>query len=251
MSDAVAVARALRSLHAGIVTPDYEKLLCQSYHRFLWSNPSAVILDIGAHDGFHLDYFARLIRDTGRVIAFEPLPHLAAALSQRYRGRPGIEIRAVALGSEQGTASFNFVKESPGESGLRQHAYNVSNPTIETITVATDTLDRQAAGLDRLAYIKMDIEGGEIDCLRSGQAAIARHQPFISVEYGQAGYSAFGNTEMTLFELADEMDYLLSDLFGNLIETKDDWVKICDLAYWDYFLVPRRRQAEWRQYFSD
>ena len=111
MSDAVAVARALRSLHAGIVTPDYEKLLCQSYHRFLWSNPSAVILDVGAHAGFHLDYFSRLIRDTGHVIAFEPLPHLAAALSQRYRGHRGIEIRAVALGREQGTASFHFVKE--------------------------------------------------------------------------------------------------------------------------------------------
>jgi hypothetical protein len=43
----------------------------------------------------------------------------------------------------------------------------------------------------------------------------------------------------------------IADLFGNLIETKDDWVKICDLAYWDYFLVPRSRRAEWRQYFSD
>ena len=59
------------------------------------------------------------------------------------------------------------------------------------------------------------------------------------------------NTEMTLFELADEMDYILSDLFGNLIETKDEWMKICDLSYWDYFLVPRSRRAEWRQYFSD
>jgi FkbM family methyltransferase len=251
MSDAVAVARALRSLHAGIVTPDYEKLLCQSYHRFLWSNPSAVILDVGAHAGFHLDYFSRLIRDTGHVIAFEPLPHLAAALSQRYRAQPGIEIRAVALGREQGTASFHFVEESQGESGLRQHAYNVTDPTIETITVATDTLDRQAAALDRLTYIKIDIEGAEIDCLRSGQAVIARHQPFISVEYGRAGYIAFENTAMTLFDLADAMAYTLSDLFGNLIETKDDWVKICDLAYWDYFLVPRSRRAEWRQYFSD
>ena len=56
---------------------------------------------------------------------------------------------------------------------------------------------------------------------------------------------------MTLFDLADEMDYILSDLFGNLIETKDNWVKVCDLAYWDYFLVPRSRRAEWQQYFSD
>ena len=209
-------------------------------------------MDIGAHSGFHLDFFARLIRDTGRVIAFEPLPHLAAALSERYRGHPRIEIRAVALGRDQGTTPFHFVKDSEGESGLlRRHAYNVTDPTVETITVATDTLDRQASGLDRLAYIKIDVEGGEIDCLRSGQAVIARHQPFISVEYGQPGYSTFGNTAMTLFELADEMDYVLSDLFGNLIETKDNWVKVCDLAYWDYFLVPRSRRAEWQQYFSD
>jgi FkbM family methyltransferase len=249
MSDALSVARCLRALHSGIVVPDYEKLLSQAYQRFLWSDPNPTILDIGANTGLHLTQFRRLARTSGRVIAFEPLPHLASMLTQQFRDYPNVEIRAVALSREPGTASFHFNQVIPGESGLRVRAdFDKSGP-VKMITVKTDTLDRQAHGLDRLTYVKIDIEGGEIDCLQGGQAVIERHRPFISVEYGRNSYLPYGNTSATLFELANSMDYVLSDLFGNLIETFEEWEQICDMSYWDYFLVPRNRCPEWKQYF--
>jgi hypothetical protein len=89
MSDALAVARAFGALHAGICIPDYEKVLTQSYYRFLRRIAEPVILDVGAHAGLHLEQFALL----GRVIAFEPIPEFAQLLRERYHGRPNIEIR--------------------------------------------------------------------------------------------------------------------------------------------------------------
>src|SRR3954451_15020604 len=100
--------------------------------------------------------------------------------------------------------------------GLRIRETRDGRAAAEPITVQVDTLDRQLAGLELLTYLKVDVEGGEIDCLLGGQQTIARLRPFISVEYGKPSYSAYGHTARTLFDLAAKMEYVPSDLFGNL-----------------------------------
>jgi len=249
MSDALAVARALSVLHNGVCVPDYEKLLTQAYHRFLWRIPShdVVILDVGAHEGMHVEHFARFANSNGKVIVFEPLPDLARGLRARFR-QPNVEVREIALGREAGFAGFQHNRDTPGESGLRQRKSHV--PAIfATVHVAVDTLDRQTAHLERLSYIKIDVEGGEIDCLLGGRNTIMRLRPFISVEYGAPGYSVYGHTALTLFNLARDLNYVVSDLFGNLIEAEAEWLQICDAAYWDYFLVPAERVDDWKSCF--
>ena len=143
---------------------------------------------------------------------------------------------------------FQQNRSIPGESGLRQRKSDVL-VSFESVRVTVDTLDRQTADLEQLSYIKVDIEGGEVDCLRGGRETIMRLRPFISVEYGAPGYSVYGHTALTLFTLAQELNFLISDLFGNLIETESDWLNICDLSYWDYFLVPAERIDDWKSNF--
>jgi FkbM family methyltransferase len=249
MSDALAVARALHVLHNGVYVPDYEKLLTIAYHRFLWKIPAheLVIIDVGAHGGLHLEHFARFAGSVGKVIAFEPLPDFARDLKARFT-QPNVEVREMALGQQPGFADFQQNRGIPGESGLRQRKSDVP-VSFESVRVTVDTLDHQTADLDRLSYIKLDIEGGEIDCLRGGRETIMRLRPFISVEYGAPGYSVYGHTAVTLFSVAADMNYVASDLFGNLIETESDWLSICDLSYWDYFLIPRERVDDWKSCF--
>ena len=249
MSDALAVARALSALHNGVCIPDYEKLLTQAYYRFLWTIPpqELVIVDVGAHAGVHLEHFVRFASNKGKVIAFEPLPSLASGLRVRF-DQSNVDVREIALGREAGFASFQRNCDIPGESGLRQRATHVP-VSFETVRVAVDTFDRQAADLERLSYIKIDVEGGDIDCLLGARNALMRLRPFVSVEYGAPGYSVYGHTASTLFELARDLNYVPSDLFGNLIETESEWIRICDLSYWDYFLVPAERIDDWKTCF--
>ncbi|MGB9367756.1 MAG: FkbM family methyltransferase [Xanthobacteraceae bacterium] len=247
MSDALAVARALAGMHAGVCIPDYEKALTQAYHRFLarMSEQRIVIFDVGAHTGQHLDYFARLAH---HVVAFEPVPAFASALARRF-AEFNVDIREVALGRAPAQMTFHHLPKAAGMSGLRTR-HDVTQTSVETINVQVDSLDRQAAGTDCLTYLKIDIEGGEVDCLSGGRDTITRHRPLISVEYGEASYAPYGHNVMTLFDLAADMGYVLSDLFGNLIETEREWRAICDTAYWDYFLVPTERIQDWRRYFA-
>ena len=284
MGAAATTARAMHLLHQGIVTPDYETLLQHGYARLI--EPGNVVFDVGAHWGRHLECFVGLVGPHGQVVGFEPLPGLARQLAQRYSDNRCVSIRALALSKQSGRSTFRIVENGQGLSGLKQRVYPGSPKVFQlpadgpaskalrgalfafgrfsiaswavrrgwTITrdvvVEVDTIDAQAASLERLDFIKLDIEGGEMDCLRGADATVARHRPFISIEYGANSYSVYGETNMSLFHWARERRYLLSDLFGNIVEDESEWLKVCDVSYWDYFLLPEERRDFWRAKFS-
>jgi FkbM family methyltransferase len=248
VSAAIAVAKAFRQLHIGVVVPDYELLLSKGYRRFV--QPGQVVFDVGAHAGLHLAQFLDLIGPSGRAVAFEPIPILADTLANKYRDHPNVEIRNTALADKPGRSGFLVLHKSLGMSGFKQRVGS-GDQGAEEIKVEVDTLDRQASGLARLDYIKIDIEGAEVSCLRGARETVKRCRPLISVEYGMPGYSMFGNGAMTLFEWAREHGYVPSDLFGNLIPRPEEWQAVCDYSLWDFFLVPEERQKEWPSLFED
>lgn len=246
-SAALAVARALYCLHNGVVIPDYEPLLRQCYTRFL--KPGHIVFDVGSHTGLHFAHFVELVGPTGRVIGFEPIPSLAAALRKEFQSKPYAEIRTLALADSPGRREFFYLVNAPGQSGLKFRT-GVHDSGTTRIQVETDTLDRQAASVGHIDYIKIDVEGGEIDCLRGGATTIGQYRPLISVEYGEPTYSLFGQSDISLFEWAASNAYVPSDLFGNIIPTAEEWVAICDLSYWDYFLVPSEKVNWWEELFE-
>jgi Methyltransferase FkbM domain len=124
-------------------------------------------------------------------------------------------------------------------------AYN--NPTevvTEFKTVDSRSLDSFSTEIGRVHFIKIDAEGSELNCIRSGLNLIQAHRPLLTVEYGYPSYSAFGNTAVSLFSLAMSMGYVIGDLFGGYCTDISTWSKLCDAAYWDWFLIPLERIDE-------
>jgi FkbM family methyltransferase len=235
----------LAQLHRAGVVPDYEAALERAYVLFL--RDGMTVVDIGAHVGRHTARFADLVGPQGWVIAFEPLPHLVRTLRDEFRSSPNVQVREMALGGRSGRSNFVHVENAPGESGLRERVYNIGNPIQSTIVVDTTTLDEECVGLRALDYIKIDVEGGEIDCLRGGRDTIMRCRPLISVEYGAEAYTGYGPKAETLYRLCEDMNYLIADLFGDIVESRKVWSEVCDRGSWDYFLVPRETVRAWRQ----
>ena len=243
----LAVLRSLETLGIAGTKLDYEKILEVGYRRFL--GPGCYVADVGAHEGDHTQHFVKLVGPTGRVIAFEPIPAMADELRQWFSGWPNAEIHNCALGATVGTTSFTHVTNMPWFSGVKERDLSGLDAKIETIEVAVDTIDNALAALPRLDYIKIDIEGGEMDCLKGAESVLSRHRPVISVEYGSSGYSRYGYVKRSLFDFAVLRGYATSDLFGNIIDTPERWDQICDVVYWDYFLVPKERLDWWRRNF--
>ena len=246
VTPAIAVAKSFGQLHHGVCVPDYELLLRQCYRRFL--KRGQVVIDVGCHAGLHLEQFIALIGLSGRAIAFEPIPSLAEGLTHKYRDASNVEIRTLALADKSGPSEFLVLHEALGMSGFKQRT-GCGDQGAKKIVVQVDTLDHQAAELSCLDYIKIDVEGAEISCLRGARQTVARCRPWISVEYGRPTYSLFGHSAMTLFEWGCENGYIPSDLFGNLITEAEEWGLVCDYSLWDFFLVPNERSQEWEALF--
>ncbi|WPL15602.1 methyltransferase, FkbM family [Thiorhodovibrio winogradskyi] len=232
----------LRAEAADVLHWDWEQTLERAYCRVLPRGSSAV--DVGGHAGRH----ARVLLDilgARDLLIVEPLPQECAHLMLSFGGRPGVRIIHAALSRELGRTKFIVNTSAREESGLRRRRYNdEAGATLEKIEVDVTSLDALFADQRaprQLDFIKIDVEGAELDVLAGGEQTIQRYRPLISVEYGSPSFTAYGHEAGDLFDLAERWNYCLADLLGHRFETRDQWLETVDAYYWDFLMMPRER----------
>lgn len=230
---------ALRNRIAGGEIFDYEAMLESVYKK--WIRQGETAIDVGAHRGRHLAPMLECVGENGHILAFEPLPFAIDILRERFTSL-NVTLVNAAVCPDVGKSPFVFARGTPEESGLRQRVYNrpdLADPI--TIEVNTTRIDDHTANLDHISFIKIDVEGGEIGCLKSAEQTIHLHRPLISVEYGRPSYDSYGASKDSLHQMASSMDMKIFDIFLNDISDLNDWRTACDTVYWDYFLIPSER----------
>jgi FkbM family methyltransferase len=151
--------------------------------RFL--QPGMIAIDVGAHQGFFTLLAARQVRPSGGVYSFEPSPReqKALKLNLRLNRCKNVRIQPFALGSQETTSDLYVVNEfNTGCNSLRPP--NVQQST-SNVTVRVITLDNWLAQnkLKRLDFIKLDIEGGELDALKGAEQTLrTKPRPVIMCE---------------------------------------------------------------------
>ena len=167
-------------------------------------------IDVGCHSGEILDMMLSVAKD-GKFYCFEPIPHLAAGLRVQYPGS-NFHIFEIALSDKIGSATFNYVKSNPGYSGLLKRRYDNPSEIDEEITVKTDTLDN-VIGEAHVDFIKIDVEGAEMQVLRGARELIKRERPIIVFEHGLGASDIYGTTPEMVFDLlSDELGMQLYHL---------------------------------------
>lgn len=142
--------------------------------------PDSCCADVGAHNGTILRTMLEL-SPHGTHFAFEPLPHFAARLREAF---PTARVCEVALSDYSGQASFVHVANDAAYSGLRPRIYDRPDPILQPITVTVTRLDDVIPPEQPVAFIKIDIEGGEFHALRGAVRTIRRWRPVIVFEGG-------------------------------------------------------------------
>lgn len=139
-------------------------------------------LDIGAHKGAFTYWLCRQVGATGRVIGFEPQPELHSYLERCWRHfrHEGLRFEPLALSAQAGTMTLVRDFEGAGSAGLHSHVPS----TAQTLQVAVTTIDDyvRAKELERISFIKCDVEGHEESVFRGAEQTLLRDQPQLLFE---------------------------------------------------------------------
>lgn len=147
----------------------------------------AVVLDVGANLGVHSLWFSRLVGLRGRVLAFEAQRIVFQMLmgNLALNSVENVYARNVAVGARNGTLRMPALdygsRRSFGSLELSQHGTATSLDDAVGEVVQVVTLDSLV--LERVDFIKIDVEGMERDVLAGGRETLVRHRPFLQVEW--------------------------------------------------------------------
>ena len=128
--------------------------------------PGAVFVDVGANAGGYAFWAASLGGKTGRVIAFEPDPVLARRLRWNVAANEAGDRLSVVEAAVSATPGRGTLVPGVGNSGENRLAGRRSAPEGLTVRVVTLADAVQAAGLERIDCLKVDVEGREADVLK-------------------------------------------------------------------------------------
>lgn len=162
---------------------------------------NAVIIDAGANIGNHTLFFAGVCH-ARRVYSFEPLKEVFKILEKNISLNGFDQVMPInaVLGAESGYASLNsFVPNNIGAT-----SFDLGTEGNYEIT----TID--ALNLDKVDFIKMDVEGAQQSVLEGAKQTITRCRPKLWIELRQK----FGEYEPTANQLSS-MGYRLERKLGS------------------------------------
>lgn len=197
----------------------YEVLIRRLYTSELQTGDTAI--DGGANFGAHTGPLTTLVGPTGRVHAFEPLPHAADYVRKALEGRPQLTLHNKALGQEAGRATFHHVVNDAALSSLLDRDLSFAYPDLDVQKIETELVPLDTLADEPVRFIKLDLEGYDFLALRGAAQLLRRQRPVIAFEFGgkdaalPAGYDA-----PEFFAFFEGVDYRLLDLAGRPFTTE-------------------------------
>jgi FkbM family methyltransferase len=153
-----------------------------------WIQPGATALDIGANIGAHTLHMARLVGPQGQVIAFEPTQFAYDKLLANRALNPELASRVVPeqvflVDTPNGKPSEPVYSSWPLDAQPGLHPEH-QGKRMDLDGAKALTLDDYVAerGLERLDFIKLDVDGYEPVVLRGATRTLARFKPVIVLE---------------------------------------------------------------------
>jgi FkbM family methyltransferase len=206
------------------------------------SSTTPTILDVGANTGFY-SLAALAAAPAARVHAFEPVSHIARALTANVRDNglsDRVRINTCAVTSRSGRVALHVPDDTWGNATLSTGGFRGLSGHVENVeAVALDDYVAEHA-LDHVELLKIDVEGHEDEVLRGARLLLARQRPAILSEcLPELDAEAVNN-------LLAEYDYAAYHLRG------DGPVRVARVAadpseqFKNYLLLPAERsQREW------
>ncbi len=168
------------------------------------------VLDIGAHHGLYTLIASRRVGPRGQVIAFEPSPREKKRLARHVRLNicGNVRIEDFALGDKDSEADFFLVESNEtGCNSLRPPAVQAPTRAVRVRVVRLDDF-LHAEHIERIDFIKMDVEGAELAVLRGARRLLERRpRPPMLVEVSDLRTEPWGYRAREIVSCLREAGY--------------------------------------------
>jgi FkbM family methyltransferase len=144
------------------------------YERDVRVSQGDVVVDAGAQIGI---FSVKVADRAGRVWAFEPEPSNYELLCYNVAPYSNIKSMNVALWSSNGRMPLHHNREHVGAHSLLPLPEGVSDYNVEVETIRLDDVIE-----DQVDFIKMDVEGAEIEVLKGAMQILEVCHPAIVME---------------------------------------------------------------------
>ena len=207
----------------------YEPSMLRAYSSVI--RDGDVVFDIGANIGAHTLHFARLAGPAGRVFAFEPTDYAAAKMRMNLSINPELASRVsfhqrflVADETEALPASvasrWPLASEHPdidADHLGKPESLGQALPVIADVFFETEKLQR-------LDFVKIDVDGYEYPVLRGFRSSLGRFRPLILIEIAPFVYTAAEASEF------DSFVHFIADLGYSFTEARTGRAISCEPA---------------------
>jgi len=216
-----------------------------------------VCLHVGASDGRH-SYVMTQVAPDAKIYAFEPsaftfevlrtclawhgIADRVTPVHAAVSNAPG-ELLLVTPKKTSGRMgrAYAFVAETAPQGAIRPDLQDIGADVQPTPVVALDAFCEEH-GVDRVDFIRMDIEGAEQRALEGAVHIIDRDHPHVLIEIHPVMLEArFGGSADEVVEMFRSRGYRMFALNGDRLEERTTVVP--DLPWKDYFFIHPSRAA--------
>ncbi|HTS46210.1 MAG TPA: FkbM family methyltransferase [Puia sp.] len=197
-------------------------------------------IDIGAHLGYYTLELSRLAGHSGKVYAIEPVTKFFYTLKNLLKKKhiQNVEVYQLALGGdseyvEMGIPKVDNVKKF-GYARVMQS--NMELEYVESERVKNEKGDDLFANLDRLDFIKCDVEGLEVPVFTSMLKTIAKHLPILLCELADK------NERIKLYEMLLPLDYKVFFLENKRLYSLNVYADMGTISHNHYFIPLQHRE---------
>jgi FkbM family methyltransferase len=176
--------------------------------------PGSVFLDIGSHVGQYSVIAARKVGPGGAVHAFEPDPETFQLLSENVTRLTNLQANQIALSDHDGTDTLYLADAAHIGFNSLQKPHECA--TERTCEVKTKTLDHYLSerAVRHVDFIKMDVEGGELNVLAGATKLFEVCKPAVLLEFNPKALAQFGHTCEDLENFLRQRGYDLHPVDG-------------------------------------
>jgi len=170
-------------------TGEYESETSLLIQRLL--RPGDTMVDVGANIGYFTILGARAVGVRGRVAAFEPMPHVRQRLERNIalNRLTNVVVRSEALSDTPGLSTF--YAGPVDDTGLASLRPLDGSSQVDVMRARFDDIWNRS---DRVALVKIDVEGAEMAAIGGMTECLKRDAPHIILEVTDGYLRAMGSS---------------------------------------------------------